>query len=56
MRSFASLTEFAAARGEHLGFSPWREVAQRQVDMFADATTGEDRPACVADTLSLYVS
>lgn len=32
------MAEFAAARGEHLGFSPWREVQQRQIDLFADAT------------------
>jgi acyl dehydratase len=29
---------FAAAQGEHLGYSAWREVTQGQVDMFADAT------------------
>jgi acyl dehydratase len=38
MRRFASLAEFAAARGEHLGYSPWREVTQQQIDQFADAT------------------
>ncbi|GAA1538614.1 MaoC family dehydratase [Actinomadura kijaniata] len=38
MRRFADLDEFAAARGEHLGYSPWREVTQRRVDTFADAT------------------
>ena len=38
MRSFVSLAEFAEAKGEHLGHSPWREVTQPQVDMFADAT------------------
>jgi acyl dehydratase len=38
MRSFATLADFAAAQGEHLGYSAWREVTQGQVDMFADAT------------------
>jgi acyl dehydratase len=38
MRSFATLADFAAAKGEHLGYSAWREVTQGQVDMFADAT------------------
>ncbi len=38
MRCFASLEEFAAARGEHLGYSPWRQIAQQQIDLFADAT------------------
>jgi hypothetical protein len=31
MRRFASLAEFAAASGEHLGYSPWREVTQQQI-------------------------
>lgn len=38
MRRFASLAEFAAAKGEHLGFSPWRELTQRRIDLFAEAT------------------
>jgi acyl dehydratase len=38
MRSFASLDDLAAAKGEHLGYSEWREVTQKQVDMFAEAT------------------
>jgi acyl dehydratase len=38
MRSFPTLADFAAAQGEHLGYSDWREVTQRQIDMFADAT------------------
>ncbi|MEV8631859.1 MaoC family dehydratase [Streptosporangium sp. NPDC051023] len=38
MRSFAGLAELAAAKGEHLGHSAWREVTQEQVAMFADAT------------------
>jgi acyl dehydratase len=38
MRTFGSLAEFAGATGEHLGFSPWREVTQHQIDLFADAT------------------
>ncbi len=38
MRRFATLADFAAASGEHLGYSAWREVTQQQVDMFADVT------------------
>jgi acyl dehydratase len=38
MRSFANLEEFSAAKGEHLGYSGWREVTQAQVNMFAEAT------------------
>lgn len=38
MRRFASLAEFAAAKGEHLGYSHWREVLQQQIDLFAEAT------------------
>lgn len=38
MRTFANLDELAAATGEHLGYSDWYTVTQRQVDTFADAT------------------
>ncbi|AEY91208.1 MULTISPECIES: MaoC family dehydratase [Streptomyces] len=38
MRSFASLDEFSAAVGEHLGHSEWLRVTQEQVDQFAGAT------------------
>ncbi|HEX4702353.1 MAG TPA: MaoC family dehydratase [Pseudonocardiaceae bacterium] len=38
MRVFADLAEFAAAKGEHLGYSDWHEVTQEQVNLFADAT------------------
>jgi acyl dehydratase len=38
MRVFATLADFAAASGEHLGYSPWHEVTQQQVDGFADIT------------------
>jgi acyl dehydratase len=38
MRTFADLAEFAAAKGSHLGYSPWRRVTQSQIDLFADAT------------------
>ncbi|HEX6360204.1 MaoC family dehydratase [Actinophytocola sp.] len=38
MRIFASLDEFAAAKGEHLGHGDWHTVTQEQVDQFADAT------------------
>jgi acyl dehydratase len=38
MRIFASLDEFTAAKGEHLGHGDWHTVTQEQVDQFADAT------------------
>lgn len=38
MRCFASLEEFAAAKGEHLGYSSWHQVTQQQINLFADAT------------------
>jgi len=38
MRTFASLEEFVAAKGESLGFSDWHKVTQEQVNAFADAT------------------
>jgi acyl dehydratase len=38
MRTFASLDEFVAARGESLGFSEWHKITQEQVNAFADAT------------------
>jgi acyl dehydratase len=38
MRTFGSLEEFVAAKGESLGFSGWHEITQEQVNLFADAT------------------
>jgi len=38
MRTFASLDEFVAAKGESLGFSDWHTITQEQVNAFADAT------------------
>ncbi len=38
MRRFASLEEFSAASGEHLGYSAWHEVTQSRVTLFAEAT------------------
>ena len=38
MRTFASLDEFIAAKGESLGFSEWHKISQEQVNAFADAT------------------
>jgi acyl dehydratase len=38
MRTFASLDEFVAAKGESLGFSDWHAITQEQVNAFADAT------------------
>jgi acyl dehydratase len=38
MRTFASLDEFVAAKGESLGFSDWHKITQEQVNAFAEAT------------------
>lgn len=38
MRTFASLDEFVAAKGEDLGESSWHEITQEQVNAFAEAT------------------
>ena len=38
MRTFASLEDFVAAKGESLGFSDWHKITQEQVNAFADAT------------------
>ena len=38
MRTFASLDEFVAAKGEELGQGSWHEITQEQVNAFADAT------------------
>jgi acyl dehydratase len=38
MRVFTDLSEFAAAKGEHLGYGEWHEVTQAEINLFADAT------------------
>ncbi|MEQ0557938.1 MaoC family dehydratase [Amycolatopsis sp. NEAU-NG30] len=38
MREFENLDAFAAAAGEHLGYSEWLTVTQERVNQFADAT------------------
>ncbi|GGO12720.1 MaoC family dehydratase [Microbispora rosea subsp. aerata] len=38
MRIFSNLAELVAAKGEHLGYSEWREITQERVNLFADAT------------------
>jgi acyl dehydratase len=38
VRTFGSLDEFTSARGEHLGYSEWHEIAQDQISAFAAAT------------------
>ncbi|HSA51063.1 MAG TPA: MaoC family dehydratase [Yinghuangia sp.] len=38
MRVFTSFDEFAAQKGEHLGYSDWHVVDQDRIDRFADAT------------------
>jgi acyl dehydratase len=37
-RIFHGVGELAAAQGEHLGHSDWRQITQEQIDGFADAT------------------
>ena len=38
MQEFADVHALAAAKGSHLGHSPWHTVTQEQVDRFAEAT------------------
>lgn len=38
MRTFESVTELIAAKGESLGQSDWVTITQHDVDLFADAT------------------
>ncbi|HEX6341318.1 MaoC family dehydratase [Umezawaea sp.] len=38
MRVFASLDEYTAAKGEHLGHGEWHEITQDEINLFADAT------------------
>jgi acyl dehydratase len=38
MRVFADLAEFAATKGEHLGYGEWHEITQAEINLFADAT------------------
>jgi acyl dehydratase len=38
MRIFDNVDAFAAAKGEHLGYSDWHTVTQEQVNLFAEAT------------------
>lgn len=38
MRIFANLPELKASKGEHLGYTDWREITQERVNLFADAT------------------
>jgi acyl dehydratase len=38
MRTFCGTDELSKAVGEHLGYSNWHTITQRQVDLFADAT------------------
>lgn len=35
---FEGIDEVRAATGSHLGYSPWTEITQEQVNTFADAT------------------
>lgn len=38
MRTFNGVDDLQSAVGEHLGYSDWHEVTQRQINTFADAT------------------
>ena len=38
MRTFASVDELTAATGETIGPSEWVTIAQKQIDLFAEAT------------------
>jgi len=38
MRVFTDLDEFASARGQTLGTTPWHTLTQERVNLFADAT------------------
>lgn len=38
MRTFESVDEFVAAKGEELGTSDWVTISQDEVNLFADAT------------------
>ncbi|MFE2999085.1 MaoC family dehydratase [Nocardia sp. NPDC059246] len=38
MKIFNGITEFQQEAGQHLGYSDWFTVTQKQVDLFADAT------------------
>lgn len=35
---YDGISEFEAHVGEHLGYSDWRTVTQREIDLFAEAT------------------
>ena len=37
MRTFASLEDFVAAKGESLGFSEWHKITQEQVNALGPA-------------------
>jgi acyl dehydratase len=38
MRTFATVAELRAAKGEHLGYGDWLQVEQDRINQFADAT------------------
>ncbi|BCO40916.1 hypothetical protein MINTM001_20550 [Mycobacterium paraintracellulare] len=35
---YDGIADFEAHVGEHLGFSDWRQVTQKEIDLFAEAT------------------
>jgi acyl dehydratase len=37
-RTYDGISAFEAHVGEHLGYSDWHDVTQKQIDLFADAT------------------
>jgi acyl dehydratase len=38
VRTFHSIADLEQAVGQHLGFSDWHTVTQRQIDLFAEST------------------
>ncbi len=38
MHTFTGIPDVVAAAGQHLGYSDWHTVTQREIDLFADAT------------------
>ena len=64
MRTFASIDDFCAAVGTHLGESPWMTVDQDRIDTFAEARakgytaifSSADTPGLILDGLIFHRS
>jgi len=50
------LDEVRAAVGRHLGHSEWLEITQERVDLFADATGGDQRGSVAPGYLTVSLS